>query len=464
MPPNAASSSASTDQTRIEAGSGHDAEAAIQRANATALRRRLRDIGHLLSGNMANALISLAAVALTARGLGPTQYGVLTLAFSFARAIEKLITFQSWQPLIRYGAGLTSKASSDDLAGLLKFGLLLDIVGAMLAFLVAIALTLICAPLFGWSAETQRTVLICCAVLPLNINGMPTAVLRLFGKFRIAAWGPVLGAIVRLAGCAVALTAGAGLTSFAILWSAGQAIGYVCVLALAFRVLRQNGVGGVLGASLSSIRNRFPGIWGFSWSSNISLTLRSSANQLDVLIVGWLAGPAAAGLYHIAKRAGRVAEQVSTQAQAVLFPDVTRLWVTRRIADIAKAVWQMEIILILFGLGGTLFLLFAAAPMLDATAGPEYVAAAPLLITQMLAVTFSMAGSGSRSALLAMGQDKSVLNAVIAGTIAFHLTALALVPLIGPMGANIAHIVLGLIASGWMMWRCRQAFRTGAPG
>lgn len=457
MAPNHGSSPATIDAALIEAANAESA--ARDKSNAKAFRRRLRDIGHLLSGNMANALVSLAAVALTARGLGPTQYGVLTLAFSFARAVERLITFQSWQPLIRYGAGLAEEGASDDLAGLLKFGLLLDIAGALLAFLIAVALTLICAPLFDWSTETQRTVLICCAVLPLNLSGMPTAVLRLFGKFRVAAWGPVFGAIVRLVGCSVALAAGAGLTSFAILWSVGQAIGYIFVFAIAFSTLRKHGIHGIMAASVTGIRTRFPGIWGFSWSSNISLTMRSSANQLDVLIVGWLAGPAAAGLYHIAKRAGRVAEQVSTQAQAVLFPDVARLWMKRQVADIAKAVWQMEIILILFGLGGTLFLLATAAPILAATAGPEYVAAAPLLITQMLAVTFSMAGSGSRSALLAMGREQSVLTAAIAGTIAFHLTAFTLVPIIGPMGANIAHIILGVIASGWMIWRCRSAFR-----
>jgi O-antigen/teichoic acid export membrane protein len=34
---------------------------------------------------------------------------------------------------------------------------------------------------------------------------------------------------------------------------------------------------------------------------------------------------------------------------------------------------------------------------------------------------------------------------VIVATIAFHVTAVLLIPEIGPMGGNIAHIVLGII-------------------
>ena len=48
---------------------------------------------------------------------------------------------------------------------------------------------------------------------------------------------------------------------------------------------------------------------------------------VDTSIVGALAGPTAAGFYHIAKRLGRVIVQCGVQVQAVLYPDVARLWV-----------------------------------------------------------------------------------------------------------------------------------------
>ncbi|HLZ79629.1 MAG TPA: hypothetical protein VKQ09_09835 [Sphingomonas sp.] len=51
-------------------------------------------------------------------------------AISFTRAIERLVSFQSWQPIIRFGAHLEDDEGAGELKPLLKFGFLLDIVGA----------------------------------------------------------------------------------------------------------------------------------------------------------------------------------------------------------------------------------------------------------------------------------------------------------------------------------------------
>src|SRR3546814_19532604 len=60
--------------------------------------------------------------------------------------------------------------------------------------------------------------------------------------------------------------------------------------------------------------------------SNLSMTLSTSVQEFDVLLVGALAYPASAGLYYMAKRMAKAAQQLGGQVQAVLYPDVTRLW------------------------------------------------------------------------------------------------------------------------------------------
>ncbi|WP_419813911.1 lipopolysaccharide biosynthesis protein [Glacieibacterium sp.] len=427
------------------------------------LRALIGTVGHMLSGNAASALVGLAATALSARALGPVDYGVLALTLGYTRAVERLVTFQSWQPLIKYGAALTGIGDKTDLRALLKFGLVLDLAGAGLAWLVAIAIALVAGQQLGWSDQTRQVVLIYCCVLPFNLNGMTTAVLRLFGRFRLAAYGPVGGGLVRLALCAVALEAGAGLVTFTAIWMATQIAGALFSLLLAFRVLRDNGVHGVLAAPLAGVTRRFEGLWSFAWSSNLSLTLRSSANQFDILIVGALAGPAAAGLYNIAKRVGRLAEQVATQVQAVLYPDIARAWSAGRVADVRRTVWQAEWLLFGTGALGVLFFLVGGETLLRRLAGDAFAGAAPLVIVQMVAVTLAMTGTGARSALLAMGRQRQVLLATLAGTLGFHLTALLLIPRIGAMGANIAHIVLAVIASAWMITSFRSASRLPNP-
>ena len=414
-------------------------------------RTRLVNTGHLLSGSVASALLGLGAVAFTARALGPFDYGVLALALSFVRAVEHIVTFQSWQALIRYGAPLTGPEHRDDLRVLLKFGLALDVGGALIAAALAAGITLVAGPLLGWSDRVQATVLVCCMMLPFNLNGMATAVLRLFGRYRLAAYGPAMGSFARMLACSVGLATGLDVVGFAIVWTVTQSLGALLLLGQAFRVLRANGVTGVLAAPLQGVGKRFEGLWGFAWSTNLSLAIRSSANQLDVLVVGALAGPAAAGLFHIVKRAAKVAEQATAHIQTVLYPDVARMWAAGDKAGVRQAVRQVEWMVLAFGMAATLFLLAAAPWLLGWTAGPEFVVAAPLLVVQMFAVTLMMTGSASRSALLAAGRQRQVLNAAVVGTAAFHVTALLLVSEMGAIGASIAHVVMGTIVSAMII-------------
>ena len=80
------------------------------------------------------------------------------------------------------------------------------------------------------------------------------------------------------------------------------------------------------------------------------MTIRASAIEFDTLIVGAFGDPAAAGLYHIAKRLARLVQQCGVQVQAVLYPDVARLWAARAIGEFRRTVVQMELLLAAFGI------------------------------------------------------------------------------------------------------------------
>lgn len=426
------------------------------------LRQRLANIGHLLVGNYSGALIALLAVALTARALGPALYGMLALTIAFTRAVERIVSFQSWQPIIKYAAALDGTDQADELKTLLKFGLLLDIGAAMTGWLIAVLAAVLGGAWLGWDQRTIHLVLIYSTVLLFNITGMPTAILRLSGRFRTVAYGQVLGATTRLILCGLAVLMGGGLLDFALIWMATQILGALVFLATAMRQLRRQGIHGMLKAPLRGVTRKFPGLWNFAITANLSLTLRSSAFQLDVLLVGALAGPAAAGLYHVAKQIGRLALQVGQQVQAVIYPDVARLWAAERLAEFRRAILQVEVILASFGLFTFVAFIFLAEPLLRWTAGPAFVDAAPLLVVQMLAMMLSLSGAGANSALLAMGRQKQTLSVVLVATIAFHATALILIPRVGPMGANIAHVVLGTIWLSGLAVLFRRALREDA--
>jgi O-antigen/teichoic acid export membrane protein len=423
------------------------------------LRERLQHIAHLLTGNVLSSVIGLAGFALTARALGPEGYGILALCFSYTRAIERLVSFQSWQPLIKYGADAQARGAEGtaELQSLLKFGLLLDVSAAVAGWLIAVLLVLIAAPWLGISKEMSGLVILYTTILPFHISGMATAVLRLYGRFMAIAYGQVVSSVVRVVLCAVGVVVGADLFGFALIWMSAQLIGALALLFLSLFELRRQGLlAGLPRASLSGITLQFPGLWKFAISANISLTIRSSANEVDTLLVGYLADPTSAGLYHIAKRIGRIAQQAGVQVQAVLYPELARAWAARALGAFHQAVNQMQGLLLAFGLVlvGGLYLLIG--PLLNLAVGPDFAAAGPLVIVQSIAVTMTLCGAVIRSALLAMGRENEILWSVLISTVAFHATALTLIPAIGAMGANIAHIVMASIWLSTMMVSYRR--------
>lgn len=405
---------------------------------------RYRSIFHLLAGNFFGTVIGLASFALTARALGPADYGILALCFTYTRAIERLVSFQSWQPLIKFGAKALQEENQDALRSLLKFGLLLDLGAAFLGFLLAVALIVLASPLIGVSPEGRTLALLYCLVLPFQVSGMPTAVLRLFGRFSALAYGQVISSLVRLLLCGIGLVLSWGLLEFTLMWAAIQIGAALGMNVLAFLELRRRGVGGVLSSSTRGMSERFPGLWRFAFSANLSLTIRSSAFEFDTLLVGYFADPAAAGFYHIAKRIGRLGLQAGSQVQAVTFPELAKLWSASNTDLFRNVVRQTQKIMAVAGVVLVVAIYFTIEPLLYWTAGSSFTAAAPLVIVQSLAVMLTLVGSVLRSALLAMGLESSVLHSVLVSTAAFHLTAIALIPHVGAMGANIAHILLAV--------------------
>lgn len=417
---------------------------------------RLKNIAHLLTGNFASSFIGLAGFALTARALGPTDYGVLAICFAYTRGVERLVSFRSWQPLVKYGAEALQAEDLSNLKTLFKFGLLLDVLAACIAWTVAVLVILLAGPLVGVSAEMSRIVLIYCSVLLFQLSGMSTAVLRLFGRYNILAYGQVLASMVRVAFCLFGVWVGWGFFEFLLLWMGAQILGAVNINVLAFIELRRRGLGGVLFAPVRGVAKKFPGLYSFSFSSNLSSAIRSSASELDTLIVGYLTDPASAGLYHIAKRIGRIAQQAGVQVQAVLFPDLARAWSANQFKDFRKIVFQTQMLLLVFGIGALLFFYLTINRVLLWTAGPEFLGAGPLVIVQTVAVMMILCGTVLYSALLSMGKEALVLRIVFAATIVFHVTAFTLVPKIGPMGANIAHISMSFVLLSGMTYIYRK--------
>lgn len=410
-------------------------------------RARLVAVGHLLSGNFLNALIMLVSVAMAARALGPATYGIMVLVLSYNRVVERVLRFESWQPLIRFAVEEEKQGSPRRMQRLYCYGLMLDIGAAALAAFSSIALAWLFGPLFGLQSLHVQLVAIYSIATLCNVAGVPTAALRLSGQFKMMAYSQMAGNLLRVLFAFICMIMDAGIIGFMIAWTAAQALGSIIVFIIGFRALRGMGVPNPLRANMKGLARDFPGFFGFACSTNLSVTLRVVTTEADSLFVGAVAGSSAAAVYYLAKRIAKVATQVGAQVQAVVYPDVARMWANGNIRNFRAATLQVQFALAAVGFamlaGGWLFgpLLIRVGP------GEAYAQTYGLLMTQLVAVILTLHSAPSRSAMLAMNQAWQVLTISALGTGLFVAVAAYAVPLYGAIGANVAHVVLGLVTA-----------------
>ncbi|MBO9517209.1 MAG: lipopolysaccharide biosynthesis protein [Porphyrobacter sp.] len=420
------------------------------------LKSRIGSVVHLLTGNFGVAVTMLASTAVAARTLGTAEFGALALILALGRVCERLVRFESWQPLIRFVAAEENAADPQRLSQLYAYGLLLDVSSAFLAAILCIVTGWVAASHVGLAPDQGWLVAVYAAAIAVNFRGMASAALRMSGKFRTIAYVQFVGGLTRLALALLVYFIGGSLVEFIAVWTFAQVLDSMVFNWIGLRALAQNGIPSPFKASWSGLPTKFPGFLGFAFSTNLSSALRTLTHEADTLLVGFFAGPTAAGLYFLSRRIAKIAQQGGDLIQTVAYPDLARMWTSKGIANFAQTVKWLQIILALGAVVAITLCWFAGELALHLVFGPDFVPAFPMLLAQLFAVALILHAAPSRSALLAMNRPTYVLAIAAGSTVIFFATAFAAMPSLGAVGVNLAHIAFGLVTAVSLdiaMWR-----------
>jgi O-antigen/teichoic acid export membrane protein len=420
------------------------------------LRRMLRNASYLVTGTAGGSFLALIALALTARALGPELLGILAMIQAFAGMVDRA-RIETSPALIKYGAEALEEERYEDFKGLIKFGFLVDVASALFATMVAMAAVLAASWWFDWAPETTQMAGLFSLSILFRTSSMPTAVLRLFNRFGLDAVQDVSTNAARVLLVGIAYLAGAGLWTFLLITMAAQILNSVVLTIVGWTVLRRQGYRGVLTSSCKGIRQRCPGIWSFIWSLNASNIARRSTREVDVLFVGGVLDPAAASLYHIAKKLGEILVLVGTPLQNAVYPELARLWARAEASRFRRTVTQIDLGAGCLGVAFLMVVAFNADLLITLTMGAEFTAAAVPLVLQTLGVVLFLFGTALRPALFSMGMQVRLLQIVTLSTICFYVTLPIAVYSFGLYGAPLAHIAYNLV---WLV-AMRAAFVEG---
>ena len=421
------------------------------------LHSRVVSVAHLMTGNIGNAVVMIGSIALATRALGPEAFGILAMTLAVGRVCERIVRFESWQPLVRYVASEESASDPDRLSRLYLFGFVLDLVGALIAAFLSVIVTYALTSYAGFPQEMVSLVAIYAIAIVLNLRGMSSAVMRMAGMFRTMAYVVFIAGFLRLILAAIFYWAGSGLMTFVWVWTISQVVDALLYNFIAFRQLGRQGTPSPLSARIGNLMQDFPGFLGFAFTTNASSALRTVTHEADTLIVGAFTDSAeAAGYYHIAKRMAKVAMRCGEMIQMVIYPDLARMWVGQMKVHFRKAVVGVQGFLALI-MGSILAVaVLFGKPLILLAFGAEFAPAYAILVAHLVGAFLIMHASPARSALLAMDRPRFVLITATCSTVLFLGIAIYTIPIYGAIGASFAHIGFGVMTAILLdiwMWR-----------
>ncbi|CAN5309399.1 lipopolysaccharide biosynthesis protein [soil metagenome] len=415
----------------------------------------LRNTGWLLTGKIVGAVLSLIYLGLATRSLGPTAFGQFVLILGTGQAIATIVSFETWQLLLRYGMGFLRAGQSDALGRLIAFCTILDMAGALIGACLAIVGVALLAPRFGWSSGTQTQTLIFCFALLVSFRSTATGVLRLHDRFGAAALAETVTPVVRLTGALLVIEMGASVVGLLIAWAVAELVTSIAHWALAFRVLPPRREWWHW-QGLLAVPKECPGLWRYAAITNAGSTLGLVGKQFAVLLVGASVSPAAAGGYRIAHQLGQALANISDMLSRATFSEIMRARAGHTAAELARLFRSASLLALITAAIMIAMLLLLGRPTLALLAGAPYAPVYPLVLILGTAAALDAGSVSFEPALLATGRVWLALRLRLVST-AFLFGALFLfLDKMGTIGAAFATVtasLLALIMLGTAAWR-----------
>lgn len=427
-------------------------------------RRLLKHAGILLSGGVIGAGLAFLSNLLAARYLGAGALGRIVLVQSLVLAIDRLVNFQSWRTVIKYGADARESGTEGAFEAVLKFGTLLDMASALTGAVLAVAATFPAAHLLGWDEATHRMAMVYGGLITLNLAGTPTAVLRMNDRFGVFVWQRALAGSTKLVGVVAAWVLDAGPLAVLGAWMLGDLVAWLSIMIPAWFELRRQGQQGFLATSLAGLRRRHPGIVRFALVTNAATAIRMASKQIDDFLVGALLSEAAVGLYKVAKQFAMLIGLAQDPLTHAAYPDMTR-----QVAANDRPAFRRGLVYsarIAAALAVPYWLLFAVAGgfILRLTVGPEFVDARGVLLWYTGAHAIGLIGFFLPPSTMALGRPQASLAAISAATVVYFAAIVPLVRAFELAGAGIAYVVFYVVWATMMAVSLRTAMRDWSAG
>lgn len=398
------------------------------------LGRALRNVGWLMTGRGIGAVLSLVYLALATRALGLDGFGRFAIINGFGQGVSLFCGVQTWQAIVHFGADGPNQGRSPGPKALARLCFRVEIAGAALGVAIAGLLLFTVPNLLGQARDYRLTSFLFSAALLLSFRSTAIGALRLNDHYRLGALADSVTPVLRLIGALMLFLGTPSVEGFLIVWAVSE-----LATAIFYRALVRAYCLSPAAAASDADMVKPAGLASFLFSANVGPLLANGLKPASVVIVGAVVGPAAAGGYRLASQLGQALARIGDLLSRGFFGEfaLTRAQLDHSV--MAGLFRQSARIALGLGFALSLLILLAGRPLLNLVAGPDFIAAYPLLLIFALGATFEIASFAFEPFLLAAGRQNTLILVRLAG---FAVAATFLVVLINRYAATGAAFAL----------------------
>jgi len=423
-------------------------------------KRIAANTGLMVGSKAMAAILGFGSLSIASKVLMPIELGTIIFLHLYMLFFSEVATFQSWQSIIRFGTDDVKDQDAKRLSGLLNFGLKLDALAAIFAFLLSMAVFALVVKIAGhfpekftdWAAFDVKTLL-------FRQRGVSIGIFRLFDKFNVLAFQGLVMPVTRFIGVLIAAFMGAGFTGFLIAWFLGSFVAYIFLPAMALFELKSRRLLGPVFKAGTSLRTPREGLWPFVVKCNIDSTLAAASLHMPGLLVMGVFGSAWLAVYRIAEEAAKLLSEGFKLLDQVIYPELAKMVSVGRAEKIWKLVKRTAFMLLGFGLVMSVFVYFAGPAILTVAFSQDYLEAAPLASLLVLAAAFTGIAAPLYPVLYAADKPERAIYARGTGVLIYVISFFVFSFTIGKMAPGWAALLANACAVLFLVYLARSTLR-----
>jgi len=411
------------------------------------LRDVIKNSAVLLSGNVLMSVFGICTSVILARHFGVFDYGILAILQAIVLTTRGFVSAQPWQALVRFGADFLVKGARTRFSQVARATIFVSIGSAVLSTAFSFALVITIGLTLGIPREYEGLALLYAATTLCNLSDYFTGVFRLFNRYgTFAAYSTGCSGMRLILATIIALNhlpfADAMLLIIAFEFT--EQIGLIIIGVHIFdkyapqpilHLIRYPSPGI---RHMSSIYRFLKSIW--TWS-----TLRMLPRELDILVVSFLLGTTATGIYKVAKQLASVTAKIYTPFYEATAPNINLLYSKGDYAQLHRLIKGINRLTLVSTAATVAVIALVGKPILQHVLGAEFMPAYwPAIFYSMALLVFS--GSLSFTLFLfTIDRQTFVAKAHLAATVGYFILLPVLVLKYETIGAALAYLGLHII-------------------